>query len=534
MKKYQKHNRRYFAGALFSILISTVFAVSLQFFKGKVLDHASIGEIQPTAQYAVLLMVFILCEVLGYFCYDLFSAGFVAGCTRELKQDIFESILNRSYVAYRAHPQGEYLAKYTSEADTIRDQHFRLLPVFWEILFKTVLVSAGLLFLDLRIAVITIALLTTPLYIPKLIERRLQNAQSAHIRSVEDSLTRINDWLCGFELIKNYSIERSILTRFRAVNNITMETLLKQTRLGAVSQLISTLISYLSYFTVLAYAAWLVLKGEFSGGDFFVAIGMIDQLSYPLVSLAGIIRQLLAIKPVCTAMEEFLRLSPSVEATERVQELKTGIQFQDVSFSYDGQRYILNGFDLAVQKGKRYLIKGPSGCGKTTTINLLLNYYKPDSGCIEIDGVPIGRLTTTYNLITVVRQDPVLFHDTLRNNLTMYREIPEERLLDVLRRVGLERCASIQALDSEVCANGANFSGGERKRLCLARALLRDTDILILDEPLANLDPAAAEHIEDLLLTIEDKTLLIVSHQFSQGKLHRFHRVIDFSANAQI
>ena len=113
MKKYQESNRRYFVGALFSVLISTVFAVVLQFFKGDVLDYAAAGEVQMTVRYAGLLIGFILCECLFCFMYDGFSAKFVTGCTRELKQDIFESIVKRGYVAYKEQPQGEYIARST-------------------------------------------------------------------------------------------------------------------------------------------------------------------------------------------------------------------------------------------------------------------------------------------------------------------------------------------------------------------------------------------------------------------------------------
>lgn len=153
-----------------------------------------------------------------------------------------------------------------------------------------------------------------------------------------------------------------------------------------------------------------------------------------------------------------------------------------------------------------------------------------NKGDILIDGKTIDDFSSTYGCITVVRQEATLFNDTLRNNLTMYHDIAEERLLQILTDVGLEKFANPNTLDSIVEESGANFSGGEKKRICLARALLRNTDLLILDEPLANLDSATAERIEDLLLSIENKTLLVVSHQFSPEKLSAFDTVVDFSA----
>jgi len=407
-----------------------------------------------------------------------------------------------------------------------------MLPLFWNILFKIIFVSIALFFLDWRIALITIPLLTTPLYIPKLIEKRLQRAQSEYLKAVEENLSKVSDWLAGFEIIKNFSIERKIMERFKSVNDNSMEKLLHDKQLGAVAQLITTLISYLSYFIVVAVAAWFVLSGDFSAGDFFVAVGMIDQLSYPLISFAEIIRQLVAIKPACASMEQFIgTFDDSRLSAQKLMTLEKDIHYRSVCFSYDEQEPVLYGFDFSIEKGKRYLIKGPSGCGKTTAVNLLLGYYNVDSGDIEIDGVPITSFSSTYDCMTVVRQESILFNDTLRNNLTMYSEIPDSKLIEVLKTLRLDKFASVESLDSIVSANGSNLSGGERKRVCLARALLRDTDVLILDEPLANIDNETAGKIEDLLISIKGKTLLIVSHQFSEEKLGAFSEVRDLNVS---
>ena len=315
----------------------------------------------------------------------------------------------------------------------------------------------------------------------------------------------------------------------RSVNDKTMERLLYDTQLGAVSQMITTLISYLSYFIVLACATWLVLRGEFTAGDFFVAIGMIDQLSYPLISLAGIVRQLIAVKPACVSMEQFLGNSRENQSHTELKALHSDIRFTDVCFAYGNQSPVLENFNLVIQKGEKYLFKGPSGCGKTTTVNLLLRYFDISGGSIEIDRVPIAKFGNTYGCMTVVRQEATLFHDTLRNNLTMYRDIPVSRIFAVLNSVGLGKYSNEDALGSMITEGGANLSGGEKKRVCLARALLRDTDVLILDEPLANLDAQTAERIEELLLSIQDKTVVVVSHQFTEEKLKSFRQVVDFA-----
>ncbi len=528
MKKYIKQNRSYFIGALCCTLVSSVFAVILQFFKGDVLDYAVAGQMSNTVKYAVLLIGFILLEVFFYFCYRRFLAKFVVGCTKSLKQDIFKSILERSYVEYKEIPQGEYISKYTVEADAIKGRYFDMWLSFCEIVFKIIFVAAALLILDWRIAIITLVLLTTPLYIPKLIEKRLQKAQTACMEATADHLSKINDWLSGFEIVKNFSIEQTIIDKFEKSNDFTMSKSLYDAQLSAVAQLITTLISYLSYFLVLVCATWLVLRREFSPGDFFIAIGMIDQLSYPLISLAQIIRLLVSVKPTCEGMEEFLSYSDKTKQVG-LKSFDKEICFQGVTFGYEASRAVLNDVNFRMEKGKRYLFCGPSGCGKTTAINLLLRYFDVKKGQILIDGKSVSDYTNTYACITVLRQDAVLFRDTLRNNLTMYRDVEDEELIRLLVKLGLEKYANAASLDTLMEENGSNLSGGERKRVCLARALLRDTDILILDEPLANLDTETAQRIEDLIFSIDGRTIIVVSHQFSDNKVCQFDRVINFA-----
>ena len=530
MQKYQRKNSACYIGALVFVLISTVFAVILQFFKGGVLDYAIAGDITATIQNGGLLIGFILGEVLFYYCYKRLSARFSVGCMRLLKHDIFERILRQDYVTYKEQQQGAYVAKYTNEADMINSRYFQMLPLFWEILLKIVFVSLALFILDWRIALITLLLLTTPLYIPKLIEKRLQEAQTEYLKAVEDNLAKVSDWLSGFEIIKNFSIEQQILLRFDQSNTWAMDKLLRDTVLGAAAQLITTLISYLSYFIVLACSAWLVLSGAFSAGDFFVAIGMIDQLSYPLISLAEIIRQLIAVNPSCAAMAQFLSQSDGGTHSKSLPCIQKEICYDGVSFGYTSDRLLLQNFSFTAQMGRKYLIKGPSGCGKTTAVNLLLRYYDVTSGRIMLDGRPISQYSDTYSAMTVVRQEAVLFHDTLRNNLTMYRDVGDDMLMETLKSLGLDRFANPQSLDAVITENGANLSGGEKKRICLARALLRDTSVLILDEPLANLDENTAKRIEDLLLSISGKLLLVVSHQFTEEKLHLFDGVVTLGA----
>lgn len=526
MKSFVWRYRVLFAGAVLFVLGATVCAVAVQFLKGDVLDRALLGDGAATLQTGVLLLAGIVLELTLFHLYGRCAAGFEVRCEAALKKRVFESILARDYPAFIAEGPGVYLAKYTEKTGQVRRLYFAALPAFAEILTKIVLVSAALFVLCWPLALLTLALLTTPLYVPKLIEKRLQRAKKAHMDALERSLARVTDWLSGFEVIKNFQLEKMIADRFDRDNACAAQAQLHDERLGNLTRTISACISYLSYFAVLAAAAAFVVGGVFSAGDFFVSIGMIDQLSWPLIALSQLVRNLIGVKPVLSELESFLCQGRAHAKAPGPETFLREIRFENVGFSYDDQA-LLEGFCAVIQKGGKYLLRGGSGSGKTTLINLLLRYYAPQQGRIVLDGTPVDAYDDLYGIAAVVRQDPVLFDDTLLENLTLGQPVARPRLLAMLNAMGLSRFANDRALETPVGPGGAHLSGGERKRVCVLRALLRDKPLMILDEPLANLDDATAGALEDELLAICGKTVLIVSHQFSPQKLAAFDGVID-------
>lgn len=173
----------------------------------------------------------------------------------------------------------------------IERQYFGTIPMLAEITIKIIVVSISLFILDYRIAIVTLVLLTIPLYVPKLVEKELQNAKVEFVNQFENHIKTITDWLNGFEIIKNFSIEKNIRDKFIESNNITMEKNLRERQIGYLTKSISAVLSYFSHFTILVFAAYLVLSGDFTAGDFFIAVGMIDQLSYPIISLSYFIQR---------------------------------------------------------------------------------------------------------------------------------------------------------------------------------------------------------------------------------------------------
>lgn len=197
-------------------------------------------------------------------------------------------------------------------------------------------------------------------------------------------------------------------------------------------------------------------------------------------------------------------------------------------------REVLRNLSFRFRTGKHYAVIGKSGCGKSTLLSLLLGHYPNYSGSIRYDGVELRELTREYlgNTVAYVSQDTFLFQDTIQNNITLYHEeyTPQE-IEAVLEQAGLKELVDSlpEGLSAMVEENGKNFSGGEKQRLSLARALLRKSRVLLLDEFTANLDKETAEKIEAQVMGLKDCLIITVTHRLTPDMLSRYDGILDLT-----
>lgn len=529
MKSIIKKHWRFLAMAILISAVSSLTAVFVQFEKGRVLDFALAHQTHEAFRSGVILLALILLELATYYTYNIFSSKFFLNGVKSLREAFFAAILRRKYPDFQSKAQGEYLAMYTDQIEKVQKQYIETIIWMFEISIKALSVSIGLFVLDWRMALITLFLLTTPLYVPKLVEQKLQKAQKESAKVFEAHLAKFTDWLNSFELIKNFSIENKILAKYRESNALVYATDYRRQILNYRFWLISSSLSYLSHFIIIAFAGVLILRGDFSAGQFFVAIGMIDQLSMPILALSVYMQDFVAVKPVREDLENFIAFQPE-QAPNKILFPKAALQveFQDVEFSYTPEKPLLSHFNLKACSPGHILLTDPNGSGKSTSMSLLLNYYDAQQGTVSINNTSVNEIANHQQLITVMRQDATFFEDSLSENLRVYQDLPDSELINMLKRVGLEKWANKTGLDMPLQSGATNLSGGERRRIALARALLRDAPILILDEPLANIDQNSQSVIEELIKSIDDKLVFLISHQLTGKMAQSFDQVIHF------
>ncbi|NMA17161.1 MAG: ATP-binding cassette domain-containing protein, partial [Clostridiaceae bacterium] len=186
------------------------------------------------------------------------------------------------------------------------------------------------------------------------------------------------------------------------------------------------------------------------------------------------------------------------------------IYFNRISFTYpDSDKPILEDFSLRIEKRGITQIQGESGRGKSTLLSLLCAYYPLNEGNIYLSDIALNRVGNLNDLVTIMRQDSIFFDGSLAENISMYRPVTDKELMNGLHRLGLGHLAKTEILHAPI----SQYSGGEARRLMVLRALLRGSEIIILDEPLANLDPESIRLLEEVLGKEKNRFLILITHQ---------------------
>jgi subfamily B ATP-binding cassette protein MsbA len=347
---------------------------------------------------------------------------------------------------------------------------------------------------------------------------------SARIQSSMGDVTRIaKEAIDGQRLIKVFNAQDFEIRTFEQVNDQNRRNNMRLIMAKALSNPVVQQIAALGLASVMYVAIQQVLKAEMRVDDFIGFIGALLMITAPLrrlVNISGPLQQGIA---AGASVFEVLDVPPESAGGERRLERARGdLEYRRVSFEYATEKgAVLHDVSLKVRAGERVAIVGKSGSGKSTLVSLLPRFYDPTAGAVALDGYDVReyRLTDLRNQVSFVGQDVVLFNDTIRANIAFGREDVSPQALEAAARAAhvLEFAAELpEGLDTRVGDRGGLLSGGQRQRIAIARALLKDSPVLILDEATSALDTESERIIQDALVDLmRNRTTLVIAHRLS-------------------
>lgn len=352
-------------------------------------------------------------------------------------------------------------------------------------------------------------------------------------RGVFGSVTQ--DYLKGFRLIKAFSSERIFIDKFKYQNRLVEIASKLMYDKGIGVQLLNFIANYILIITLFFVGGMEVLNGRLKIGTIIACFELFQTISEPFSNLA------LQINNVVTANGIFERIYKLIAHEigdsasgiyDRKLDLKniTSIQLNNVSFSYDNEKVTLDNISYDFTSGKKYAIVGDSGSGKSTLMNLLFGYYDNYKGSIMMNGREFRHYSPEQinKDISIVQQDVFIFDDTLRANLTLGNQFSESLIYDAVERAGLSELVSTHGMDYICGEDGSNLSGGEKQRISIARALLRDSEVIFFDEVTSSLDNRTTMEIEETINSL-DKTCIAITHKLNLNVLRKYDEIIVFN-----
>ncbi len=339
----------------------------------------------------------------------------------------------------------------------------------------------------------------------------------------------IKEVLSAFHIIKTNDLEKRIEENYREQSVAVQEKKYVIDKIMSYIFALQNMNFSLTFLVMMFIVSYMTIQGQIAIAGVVVVVYNLENVVNPIALISEAMPRVLSVKTINRRIDESLKNQSTHVETEAFDGLEKGIGFHDVSFGYD-DTLVLEDVNVEFEKGGKYLVIGPSGGGKSTLLRLLRKYFNPNDGVITLDEKDLKDVKKLdyFGKIANIEQKIFLFEDSLRNNLTLYKDYSEEELQQAIERAGLSKFVKSRqgGLDTLIQDNGKNISGGEKSRIAIARGLLNNAEIIFLDEAFASLDRDSAKAIESDLLKLKGVTLINVSHVVIEENKEQYDDII--------
>ncbi|MDH3891208.1 MAG: ABC transporter ATP-binding protein/permease [candidate division Zixibacteria bacterium] len=488
------------------------------------LSAAEQFELKPIVLFGLVLVAIYFFNVLFTWIRDYLIGRISAGIVRDVRSDLFYHLEQVSLRFHHRNSVGELMSRVLSDVDRIQELMTSVLLMF----LANVLMLAAILIYLLQVnwVLTLIALIPVPLTIllSHSFGRRMHRLIHEYQQSFARLSARLQEALSSLTTVIAFGQEKRERARVDKESNRLGGWIIRSSVTASLSSNLIHFVNMLGPIVVLAWGTYLVAGGSVKLGALIAFYLLLTYLYQPVQDLASINVEIQSALASVYRIFEYLDLEPAVvEDSSPIcpKQVHGQVEFNEVRFWYEEDGFVLDIERLNVQPGETVAVVGPSGAGKTSLINLLLRFFDPQKGSVLIDGIDIKRLGLhkLRGSIGLVEQSPVLFKSTIFENIAYANSgATAEQVQNAARVANI--ADFVDALDNgyqtEVGERGVTMSGGERQRICLARALLKDPPILILDEATSALDSTSEQLIQQSLRSVlTDKTAIIIAHRLA-------------------
>lgn len=535
-KKSREFKRRLFYKNKMCFIASVIMTIVMSFLNlmiswliQQIMDSMANQNMQSVVRCAWIAASVVIAYTVANAVYRAVYPRFLQRAMQQYRDYAFSRLTQKSLRSFSKEGTALYVSALTNDCTSIENNYLAATFTLIEFLFCFLGALIMMLYYSPVMLVLAVALSFLPVAVSMTAGNRLTEQEKEISKKNERFVSIVNELLSGFPVIKSFRAETQASRLFSQRNEQAEEAKKNKRRTEQLISLLANDAGIIAQMGIFLAGAWLAISGKgVTAGVVIVFVQLMNYILNPISQVPLLWSNRKAAIALMEKLSDALSENVREEGREKLNGFSEKIEMKNLTYGYEPESPVLKDLDVQFDAGKSYAIVGGSGSGKSTLLNLLMGSSSNYQGEICIDSVSIKNIESEslYQLMTSVQQNVFVFNDTIRNNVTMFHEFPDKEVTLALERSGLSEFIEKRGEDFVCGENGANLSGGERQRISIARALLRKSPILLVDEATAALDAATARAVSFSILNLVGMTRIVVTHRLEEAILRRYDKIL--------
>lgn len=525
---YYKNRINFIVTIILTIAMSSL-NLMISWLIQQIMDCTANQDMQALVRSAWIVIIVVVIYTIANVMYRAVYPRFLQRAMQQYRDYAFSRLTQKSLRSFSKEGTALYVSALTNDCTSIENNYLAATFTLIELLFCFLGALIMMLYYSPVMLVLAVALSFLPVVVSMKAGNRLAEQEKEISKKNERFVSIVNELLSGFPVIKSFRAETQASRLFSQRNEQAEEAKKNKRRTEQLISLLANDAGIIAQMGIFLAGAWLAISGKgVTAGVVIVFVQLMNYILNPISQVPLLWSNRKAAIALMEKLSDALSENVREEGREKLNGFSEKIEVKDLTYGYEPESPVLKDLDVQFDAGKSYAIVGGSGSGKSTLLNLLMGSSSNYQGEICIDGVSIKNIESEslYQLMTSVQQNVFVFNDTIRNNVTMFHEFPDKEVTLALERSGLSEFIEKRGEDFVCGENGANLSGGERQRISIARALLRKSPILLVDEATAALDAATARAVSFSILNLVGMTRIVVTHRLEEAILRRYDKIL--------
>lgn len=522
-------NKMCFIASVIMTIVRSFLNLMISWLIQQIMDSMANQNMQSVVRCAWIAASVVIAYTVANAVYRAVYPRFLQRAMQQYRDYAFSRLTQKSLRSFSKEGTALYVSALTNDCTSIENNYLAATFTLIEFLFCFLGALIMMLYYSPVMLVLAVALSFLPVAVSMTAGNRLTEQEKEISKKNERFVSIVNELLSGFPVIKSFRAETQASRLFSQRNEQAEEAKKNKRRTEQMISLLANDAGIIAQMGIFLAGAWLAISGKgVTAGVVIVFVQLMNYILNPISQVPLLWSNRKAAIALMEKLSDALSENVREEGREKLNGFSEKIEVKDLTYGYEPESHVLKDLDVQFDAGKSYAIVGGSGSGKSTLLNLLMGSSSNYQGEICIDGVSIKNIESEslYQLMTSVQQNVFVFNDTIRNNVTMFHEFPDKEVTLALERSGLSEFIEKRGEDFVCGENGANLSGGERQRISIARALLRKSPILLVDEATAALDAATARAVSFSILNLVGMTRIVVTHRLEEAILRRYDKIL--------